>query len=97
MESGYGSKTFEATTDNGFEKDNGVTDFNNGDLAASYQPVMDLWTTSYRKIIKCNNFLENIDNVVMGVDKMKEMKAEVKTIRAFNYFYLAFYGEMYLW
>jgi len=83
-------RLFEATTDNGFEKDNGVTDFNNGDLAASYQPVMDLWTTSYRKIIKCNNFLENIDNVVMGVDKMKEMKAEVKTIRAFNYFYLAF-------
>ena len=83
-------RLFEATTDNGFEKDNGVTDFNNGDLAASYQPVMDLWATSYSKIIRCNNFLENIDNVTMGVEKMKEMKAEVKTIRAFNYFYLAF-------
>ena len=81
---------FEATTDNGFEKDNGVTDFNNGDLAASYQPVMDLWTTTYIKITKCNNFLENIDNVEMDVSKLEEMKAEVKTIRAYDYFWLAF-------
>ena len=83
-------RLFEATTDNGFEKDNGVTDFNNGDLAASYQPVMDLWTTTYIKITKCNNFLENIDNVEMDVNKLEEMKAEVKTIRAYDYFWLAF-------
>lgn len=83
-------RLFEATTDNGFEKDNAVTDFNNGDLAASYQPVMDLWTTTYCKIIKCNNFLENIDHVEMDATKRQEMKAEVRTIRAFNYFYLAF-------
>lgn len=83
-------RLFEATTDNGFEKDNGVTDFNNGDLAASYQPVMDLWTTTYIKITKCNNFLENIDNVEMDADKLEEMKAEVKTIRAYDYFWLAF-------
>lgn len=83
-------RLFEATTDNGFEKDNGVTDFNNGDLAASYQPVMDLWTTTYIKITKCNNFLENIDNVEMDVSKLEEMKAEVKTIRAYDYFWLAF-------
>lgn len=83
-------RLFEATTDNGFEKDNGVTDFNNGDLAASYQPVMDLWTTTYIKITKCNNFLENIDNVEMEADKLEGMKAEVKTIRAYDYFWLAF-------
>lgn len=83
-------RLFEATTDNGFEKDNGVTDFNNGDLAASYQPVMDLWTTTYIKITKCNNFLENIDNVNMDMTKLAEMKAEVKTIRAYDYFWLAF-------
>lgn len=83
-------RLFEATTDNGFEKDNAVTDFNNGDLAASYQPVMDLWTTTYIKITKCNNFLENIDNVDMDMNKLAEMKAEVKTIRAYDYFWLAF-------
>ena len=83
-------RLFEATTDNGFEKDNVVTDFNNGDLTPAYGPVRDLWTTTYRKIIKCNNFLDHIDGVSMDIAKIEEMKAEVKTIRAFNYFYLAF-------
>lgn len=83
-------RLFEATTDNGFEKDNAVTDFNNGSLAASYQPVMDLWASTYSKIVRCNNFLENVDNVEMDAGRKEEMKAEVKTIRAFNYFYLAF-------
>ena len=49
-------RIFEATTDNGFEKDNGVTDFNNGDMAPSYGPVRTLWTNAYLKIAKCNNF-----------------------------------------
>jgi len=83
-------RLFEATTDNGFEKDNNVTDFNNGDLTSSYSPVKDLWTTTYRSIIKCNNFLENIDRVEMNANKKEEMKAEVTTIRAFDYFYLSF-------
>ena len=83
-------RMFEATTDNGFEKDNNVTDINNGDLAASYGPLKDLWATSFVKIIRCNNFLENIDHVVMNTGKLEEMKAEVKTIRAYNYFYLSF-------
>ncbi|HPM02823.1 MAG TPA: RagB/SusD family nutrient uptake outer membrane protein [Candidatus Cloacimonadota bacterium] len=83
-------RLFEATTDNGFEKDNGVTDFNNGDLTPAYGPVRDLWTTCYRKIAKCNNFLDHIDNVTMDQNKLAEMKAEVRAIRAFDYFYLAF-------
>ena len=83
-------RLFEATTDNGFEKDNAVTDFNNGNLAASYQPVLSLWESTYSKIVRCNNFLENIDNVDMDIERREEMKSEVRTIRAFNYFYLAF-------
>jgi hypothetical protein len=42
------------------------------------------------KIAKCNNFLDNIDAVKMDVSKLAQMKAEVKTIRAYDYFYLAF-------
>ncbi|MDR2969795.1 MAG: RagB/SusD family nutrient uptake outer membrane protein [Tannerellaceae bacterium] len=83
-------RLFEATTDNGFEKDNNVTDINNGDLASSYGPVKNLWTTSYRSVIKCNNFLDNIGSVNMEASRMEEMKAEVKTIRAYAYFYLSF-------
>lgn len=83
-------RLFEATTDNGFEKDNNVTDFNNGNLTPAYGPVRDLWSTTYVTIAKCNNFLENIDNVTMDLTKLAEMKAEVKTIRAYDYFYMAF-------
>lgn len=83
-------RLFEATTDNGFEKDNQVTNINNGSLTASYGPVKSLWTTSYWKIAKCNNFLENIDKVTMDETKRAQMIAEVKTIRAYDYFWLQF-------
>jgi hypothetical protein len=83
-------RLFEATTDNGFEKDNNVTDFNNGNLTPSYGPVRDLWSTSYVKIAKCNNFLANIKGVTMDETKKAQMIAEVRTIRAYDYFYLAF-------
>ncbi len=83
-------RLFEATTDNGFEKDNNVTNFNNGNLTAAYGPVRDLWTTTYRKITKCNNFLDNIGNVSMDETKKAQMVAEVKTIRAYDYFWLEF-------
>ena len=52
---------FEASTDNGFDKDYNVADINSGDLTASFARTAELWATSYQKIIKCNNFLENID------------------------------------
>lgn len=83
-------RLFEATTDNGFEKDNNVTNFNNGSLTAAYAPVSGLWSTSYLKIAKCNNFLDNIENVTMDETKKAQMIAEVKTIRAYDYFWLQF-------
>ena len=81
---------FEASTDNGFDKDYNVADINSGDLTASFARTAELWATSYQKIIKCNNFLENIDRVEMDIEEMKVMKAEVKSIRAYNYFWLSF-------
>lgn len=84
-------RVFEATTDNGFEKDDVVTDFNNGDMAPSYRVVSTLWKNAYHKIAKCNNFLDNIDAVDMDPNRKAVMKAEVKTIRAFDYFNLEFY------
>lgn len=84
-------RVLEATTDNGFEKDNNVTDFNNGNMAPSNNVVAALWASSYQKIAKSNNFLDNIDNVTMDEAKRAKFKAEVKAIRAFDYFNLAFY------
>lgn len=83
-------RLFEATTDNGFEKDNEVTDITSGNLISTYNPVNDLWKTSYLKIAKCNNFLANIGSVNMDETKRAQMIAEVKTIRAYDYFYMAF-------
>jgi hypothetical protein len=84
-------RVLEATTDNGFEKDANVTDFNNGNMAPSYGVISELWRTSYLKIAKCNNFLENIDAVTMDDAKKAIMKAEVQTVRAFDYFNLFFF------
>ncbi len=84
-------RVFEATTDNGFEKDNNVTEFNNGDMASTNNVVEQLWSNSYLKIAKCNNFLDNIDKVEMDQVKKAVMIGEVKTIRAYEYFNLAFY------
>jgi starch-binding outer membrane protein, SusD/RagB family len=83
-------RLFEATTDNGFEKDNEVTDINSGNLISTYNPVNDLWKTSYVKIAKCNNFLGNIGTVTMDETRRAQMIAEIRTIRAFDYFYMAF-------
>jgi hypothetical protein len=84
-------RVFEATTDNGFEKDDQVTDFNNGDMASSNSVIGDLWENAYLKIAKCNNFMDNISAVQMDEAKKAMMIAEVRTIRAFDYFYLAFF------
>ena len=81
-------RVFEATTDNGFEKDDQVTDFNNGDMASSNSVIGDLWENAYLKIAKCNNFMDNISTVEMDAQKKAMMIAEVRTIRAFDYFYL---------
>ncbi len=82
---------FEATTDNGFEKDNLVTDMNNGSLASTFGPLKTLWANTYTHISRCNNFLANIDAVAMDLDKITQMKAEVSVIRAYDYFNLYFY------
>lgn len=84
-------RVFEATTDNGFEKDDNVTDFNNGDMAPSNSVISGLWENAYRKIAKCNNFLDNIQSVDMNAERKAMMTAEARTIRAFDYFYLSFF------
>ncbi|GHT43265.1 glycan metabolism protein RagB [Bacteroidia bacterium] len=82
---------FEATTDNGFEKDNQVTDINNGYLASTYGAIRNAWVDAYQKIARCNNLIDNIDAVAMNPDKLAAMKSEARVIRAHDYFYLSFY------
>jgi len=65
-----------------------VTD---GSLNASYFITANYYSNGYQKIVACNNFLDHIDQVEMDADLKLEMKAEVRTIRAYQYFNLALY------
>lgn len=53
------------------------------------------WSDSYRRIARCNYFLENIEQVDMNESEKAEMIAEVSFIRACVYFYMSqHYGEV---
>lgn len=65
--------------------------FTDGTLDPSYWAVEGYWDNSYRKITACNNFLSHIDNIVMDENTKAIMKSEVRTIRAYQYFNLAFF------
>ncbi|MDL2255538.1 RagB/SusD family nutrient uptake outer membrane protein [Parabacteroides sp. OttesenSCG-928-G06] len=50
---------------------------------------------SYGNIVRCNNFLENIDRPEMGEDLRKRLIAEVRFIRAWHYFLkVTLYGDV---
>lgn len=61
----------------------------NGTLNASVGILGQLWTPSYRTIALSNDFLENIGKVPMDDAKKKRMIAEVRFLRASQYFYLS--------
>lgn len=65
--------------------------FTNGTLDPSYWAVEGYWDNSYRKIVACNNFLSHIDDIEMDSNTKTVMKSEVRTIRAYQYFNLAFF------
>src|SRR5690606_38451632 len=57
--------------------------------AADTQVVQAIWQRAYRTIFKANYFLENIQDVEMDPEKKAEFIAEVKFLRAYEYFYLS--------
>jgi len=66
-----------------------------GTLNSTYWVAGAYWSNSYRKIATCNNFLTNIDNITMDENKKAMLKAEVRTIRAYEFFNLAlYYGDV---
>ncbi len=51
------------------------------------------WLKAYTSIYRCNYFLQNIDKVTMDEAVKKEYIAEVRFLRAYEYFWLAqWYG-----
>lgn len=59
------------------------------------QVVGAIWNRAYTTIFKCNYFLENIDIVEMDAVKKAEVIAEVRFLRAYEYFYIStIYGAV---
>ena len=59
------------------------------------QVVQAIWNRAYTTIFKTNYFLENIENADMDAAKKAEITAEVRFLRAYEYFYLStLYGAV---
>ncbi|MDE1193351.1 MAG: RagB/SusD family nutrient uptake outer membrane protein [Arachidicoccus sp.] len=67
----------------------GFQDFGNGLVTPSDGNVDDLWSPAYTTIQKCNFFLQNIGITPMGAAGKASMIAQVRFIRAYQYFMLA--------
>ncbi len=88
----------EFATDNAYDRrgDNATQNrLTNGTLLPNNNILDGYWSGSYKRIAICNDFLENIDKVSMDQAKIDRMKAEVRFIRATQYFYLSqFFGSV---
>ena len=66
-----------------------------GSLTSSYWVTNEYWSQTYKTIVTCNNFLDHIDDIDMDTTIKKRMIADVRTLRAYHYFYLAtFWGDV---
>jgi hypothetical protein len=84
----------EFATDNAYDRRGDNSVFNkltNGTLTADNAVLLQYWSQSYSRVARCNDFLENIDKVTMDEAKKKRMVAEVRFIRACQYFYMSQY------
>lgn len=78
---------------NGTEKENFTTNMASTNTVATNGNLNTYWKTSYEKLAKYNTFLDNIGNCPMDENKKKEWVAEIKTLRAYFLFNLAFYFQ----
>lgn len=58
-------------------------------LPSDDQVVKAIWDRAYATIFKANYFLENIDRIEMDTKKKAEIIAEVRFLRAYEYFYMS--------
>lgn len=76
---------------NGSEKELIPDHMTDGTLTSSYWVPEAYWRNGYSKITACNNFIARIPAIQMDEAKKASMMAEVRTIRAYQYFNLALY------
>ena len=76
---------------NGTEKENFTTLMASSNTVATNSQVEGYWNNSYTQLAKYNNFLANIEDCPMDETLKSQYIAEVKTLRAYFFFYLAFH------
>ena len=76
---------------NGAEKEGFTSTMAGINTMATNANIEILWDNAYRQISKYNNFLANIDKCPMDETKKKQWASEVKVLRAYFFFYLAFH------
>jgi len=90
--SGYNNEhlCLTSNTDDSNYKESAIGDIYTGYfLPSDNQVVLSIWTRAYSTIFKANYFLENIDRVEMDSKLKAEITAEVRFIRAYEYFYMS--------
>lgn len=89
-----GLNWLDMSTDNAYPRTGEAATNNkltNGTLTSNVAILLSYWSNSYTCIARCNDFLENIGAVTMDETHRKRMIAEVKFVRASQYFYLCQY------
>src|ERR1035437_4872636 len=76
---------------NGSEKELIPDHVTDGTLNSSYWVPGGYWSNAYKKIATCNNFLDHVANITMDATKKAIIVAEVRTLRAYEYFNIALY------
>lgn len=76
---------------NGSEKELIPDHVTDGTLTASSSETGAYWSNTYKKITTCNNFLDHIGDITMDESEKAIITAEVRTLRAYQYFNLALY------
>lgn len=78
---------------NGTEKENFTTLMASSNTVATNGNLRWYWGNAYTQIAKYNTFLDNIGNCPMDDNKKRIWAAEVKCLRAYFFFNLAFYYQ----
>lgn len=82
-----------ATDDSGYKHGSIDNIYSGYFKPGDHQVVQAIWNRAYVTIFRANYFLENIEKVQMDEAKKAEVIAEVRFLRAYEYFYLsALYG-----
>ncbi|WP_236264026.1 RagB/SusD family nutrient uptake outer membrane protein [Dysgonomonas sp. Marseille-P4677] len=76
---------------NGTEKENFSTLMASANTVATNGNIRWYWGNAYVQIAKHNTFLDNISNCPMDEDKKEIWISEIKCLRAYFFFYLAFH------